>query len=307
MTRHILVPLDGSPFGESVLPLARSLASAPGTTIHLLHVQELPVVTGPLAGYAVEAPRMAEAVERMEAYLDRVAAELAPIATRTCVKTGDVGPVVAAYAGTENIDFVAVATHGRGGFSRAWLGSGTESIIVHAPVPVLVHHPAVDDEAAPAVSSPARVLVAVDRSEFSLRVLPAAEHLARALNATVDLVTVVEPIVIHARVIGRPPLDLDEAGTVQRRVKAEAFLAEVAGPLEDRGVPVRKTVLTDEQPARAIMAEAERIEAAAIAMMTHGRRAVTRVLFGSVTDKVVRGSRRDVLVVRGEPRREPDQ
>ncbi len=303
MTRHILVPLDGSTFAEATLPLARALARAPETTIHLVHAQHPPVVIGRLTGVADDARPPADRTEQLQSYLAGVAEGLAPLATRTYIRTGEVGRVVAEYAASENIDLVVVSTHGRGGVGRAWLGSGTESIIVQAPVPVLVHHPVGDEvppAPPPAVASPPEVLVAVDQSDFSLQILPAAEHLARALGATLVLATVEEPILIHARVIGNPVIDIDREGTNLRVARATAFLEEVAASLSARAVPVTTRVLVDEQPARAILAEADRMGAAAIAMTTHGRRAVSRLLFGSVTDKVVRATRRDVLVVRGE-------
>ncbi len=299
MTQHLLVPLDGSAFAESALAIAGTVARGSDTVIHLVHAHQPPVVLGPLAGMAEDPRPSSDFVEQMQAYLARVAEGLAPIPTRTYVRTGPVGEVVAEYAAREAIDLIVVSTHGRGGLGRAWLGSGTEAIIVHAPVPVLVHHP-VGEDATPAIASPAEVLVAVDRSEFSVQILPAAAQYARALGAALVVATVAEPILIHARVIGNPVIDIDREGTDARIAAAESFVNDAAADLRARGVAVTTRVLVDEQPARAILAEAERMGAAAIAMTTHGRRAVTRLLFGSVTDKVVRATRRDVLVLRGE-------
>jgi len=41
MIRSILVPLDGSTFGEHALPMAASLARRAGATLHLVHVHEV--------------------------------------------------------------------------------------------------------------------------------------------------------------------------------------------------------------------------------------------------------------------------
>jgi nucleotide-binding universal stress UspA family protein len=295
MYRSLLVPLDGSQFAEATLPLATRLAEG-GGTIHLVHAAEPPVTIG-LSEF--EAQNAGEAAQRMGEYLTQVGQRLAPVPTATYVRSGGVGAVVADYASSEGVDLVVVSTHGRSGMGRAWLGSGSEAIILATTTPVLVHHPAGDDPA-PAVGHPAQILVAVDRSDFSLRILPAAEQLAGVLGATLVLATVVEPVVVHARVIGNPVLDVDDAATQERIEEADSFLMDVEATLKARGLSVETRVLTDEQPARAIMAEAEKMGAAAIAMTTHGRKAVARMLFGSVTDKVVRGSRRDVLVLRGE-------
>jgi nucleotide-binding universal stress UspA family protein len=295
MFRQLLLPLDGSAFAEAALPLVRRLAAG-GARVHVLHAQSPAVVTG-LSAF--EAQVLGEQTDRMAAYLERTVQALAPLPATAYLRTGEVGAVVGAYAAAEGIDLTVVSTHGRSGVDRAWLGSGAEAIILQSPVPVLVHHPA-GDAPAPAVASPATIVVAVDRSEFSLRILPAAESLAAALGASLLLVTVVEPALVSAATIGLSGMDAGEDGTQRQVEAADAFLLEVESALRARGVAVATQVLVDAQPARAIIAEAERRGAAAIAMTTHGRRAVARMLFGSVTDKVIRGSRRDVLVLRGE-------
>src|SRR4051812_31023159 len=50
MYRSLLVPLDGSPFGEHALPLALTLAKRCGAEIHLVHVMP------PLAAIYSETP-----------------------------------------------------------------------------------------------------------------------------------------------------------------------------------------------------------------------------------------------------------
>lgn len=63
-------------------------------------------------------------------------------------------------------------------------------------------------------------------------------------------------------------------------------------------VAVDTTVMVDEQPARAILDLARRVGADLIAMSTHGRGGVRRLMLGSVADKVVRGADAAVLLIR---------
>ena len=51
-------------------------------------------------------------------------------------------------------------------------------------------------------------------------------------------------------------------------------------------------------PATAILSRAERLNAAAVVMATHGRGGLSRLAFGSVADEVLRHARRPLLLLR---------
>jgi nucleotide-binding universal stress UspA family protein len=83
----------------------------------------------------------------------------------------------------------------------------------------------------------------------------------------------------------------------QRRT-AEKYLEQVAQRLRADGAMVQTRVPVHEQPATAILEEAAAVGADLIALETHGRGSLSRLLLGSVSDKVVRGSSLPVLVCR---------
>ncbi len=80
--------------------------------------------------------------------------------------------------------------------------------------------------------------------------------------------------------------------------EAEVYLKRVATRMRQDGLEVENRVLVDSRPASAILTYADENEIDLIAMATHGRGGVPRAVMGSVTDKVVRGAHRPVLVVR---------
>jgi len=84
----------------------------------------------------------------------------------------------------------------------------------------------------------------------------------------------------------------------QLRAEAQAYLDGVAAPLRGRGLRVETRVVAEEQPALGILREAEAVGADLIAMETHGRHGLSRLLRGSVADKVVRGGVVPVLLHR---------
>ena len=125
----LLVPLDGSPLAEQVLPAALELAGLMEGRCTLLRV------VGPGAAALAEA----------EAYLERVASRLRADGTR--IQTRVVLARHAAEAILEQVrahghDLVALATHGHGGARRVLLGSVADKVIRGASAPVLVYRPA---------------------------------------------------------------------------------------------------------------------------------------------------------------------
>ncbi len=94
-----------------------------------------------------------------------------------------------------------------------------------------------------------------------------------------------------------PALTVSASFQEQQRQKAEDYLLAVAEHLRAGGAKVQTRVHVAEQPAAAILREAALVGADLIALETHGR-GVSRMLLGSVADKVVRGSAVPVLLCR---------
>ena len=102
-----------------------------------------------------------------------------------------------------------------------------------------------------------------------------------------------------------PSFEIVETAEMQKE-GALQYLEQVAERLRRQGSSVQIQLRNSEQPATAILAEAEG-GADLIALETHGRSGFSRLIMGSVADKVIRGSSRPVLVCRGpEPGSTPD-
>jgi nucleotide-binding universal stress UspA family protein len=70
----------------------------------------------------------------------------------------------------------------------------------------------------------------------------------------------------------------------------------------ERGIGTRVSVLEGEFAAGAILAAAERLDVDTIALASHGRTGVGRLLLGSVAEEVARKSSRPLLIVHAKPR-----
>lgn len=138
MYKRILVPVDGSEASNRALVAALQLARENGGRVRLLHaIDDLAYVSGfEYTGQVLDAARKgAEAV--LEDALVMARAAGVPADTRLVEASRRLGEIAAEEARQWEADLVVVGTHGRRGFSRAFLGSGAEQVLRLAPVPVL--------------------------------------------------------------------------------------------------------------------------------------------------------------------------
>jgi nucleotide-binding universal stress UspA family protein len=300
MFRSILVPLDGSDFGETALPLAIGLARHSGARLHLLHVRpELPPLWSALPQR--DTPLRESADRSARQYLGRVCDDVSNEINESVsfdLVDGPVPEAIADYAGRHGIDLIVMTTHGRGGLQRAWLGSVASDLIRRSTPPLLLIRPSTRGRRArPRV--PRSVLVPLDGSAESESVLPHALELAGVRDATVTLLHIIEPIfLLGDEGLGLTPVALEAGATADRIERGRTYLAGVADRLAAEGHAVRTEVLNDVDPPGAILRYAGEHGSDVIAMSTHGRSGLARLAAGSVSDKVVRGGRLPVLLSR---------
>jgi nucleotide-binding universal stress UspA family protein len=143
MYRTILVPLDGSPRAEAILPHVEDLARRYGARVLLLHVDTEP----PLMLEHDEVVDMARYVEKRRARRAHIEGYLQGIIDRWRGKGIEAarelgqGPVVACIietAARAKADLVAVASHGRSGGERTFYGSVSAGVLQQIDRPLLM-------------------------------------------------------------------------------------------------------------------------------------------------------------------------
>jgi nucleotide-binding universal stress UspA family protein len=144
-----------------------------------------------------------------------------------------------------------------------------------------------------------RVLIALDGSPSSEAVLRFVLEIAGPLDMTVLLVRVLEPVMPPVSDVYRAPIEDFET----RRRDAEEYLAAIAAALRARGVETGWQVRLG-RPADEILATAAESCMDMIAMATHGRTGVGRLLFGSIAEAVLRRATVPVFMIR-QPDRTP--
>jgi nucleotide-binding universal stress UspA family protein len=136
--RHILVPVDFSPYSKPALQTAEELAAkfaAPLTLYHVLEPAPLPVTD---VGFIWD-PAYQEMTNAAEKELKDLAASVPPgISVKYAVETGVPWDSIVNYAAAHSVDLIVMPTHGRSGLKHLWLGSVAERVVQHARCPVFV-------------------------------------------------------------------------------------------------------------------------------------------------------------------------
>jgi nucleotide-binding universal stress UspA family protein len=296
MFRQILVPVDSSPFAEQALPHAITLAKAARARVHLVMVHEMQplgerIVT--LGSDLVEAHSREVEEDYLAMLAQRLAGNLGE-EPEVRLLSGAVAAALTRYASRKGIDLIVMSTHGRGGLNRAWLGSVADTLARRARVPILLTRPSEHTEW-PTVASIARVLVAVDGSE---RGEVAARHAGSLCAATGARCTVVRVVIPPGRIIAGPLPDTTarvRETTGSATQEAEGYLADLPGRFS-LPASTRTEVVTANNVADAILRTAESDRSDVVAIGTRGHGGATRLILGSVADKVIRGSPVPVLV-----------
>ncbi|HVY60253.1 MAG TPA: universal stress protein [Planctomycetota bacterium] len=278
---RVLVPLDGSPLSEALLPSLRSWLGSP--SLVLLRATE-------------DAAGRAAAEAELERLAGRLrAAGLEDVAT--VVREGSAPARILDAAAELEPALIAMTTHGRTGLDRLMAGSVAESVLRASPVPVLALHVASEAPAAPADLFE-RVLLPYDALDGAMDALDALARLDRARRSSVLLFTVLEPLDL------RPDL-LPGTAAMSRRLEDEDNALRLAEARARGEVALRRardlgfgagieTALGAAAPA--IAARALSLPASLVVMRTHGRSGLARVALGSVTERVLRTLALPVLV-----------
>jgi nucleotide-binding universal stress UspA family protein len=118
--------------------------------------------------------------------------------------------------------------------------------------------------------------------------------LARLWEGCCTLLRVIEASPAPTAGQASRPRSLEE----EREAAAREYLEKIAARLREEGVSVQTRVVAAPHAAPAILEEAQTQRCDFIALATHGRGGLRRMLLGSIADKVIRGASTPVLVYR---------
>ena len=304
---RVLVAYDGSASAQAALQATAELL--PGAEAVVLTVYEAPVRLEHLLAAHGPTPRplehdVADIRRLMQDEAEATAREGAELASEAglaakaeiAAATGSAWPVILAEATQRESAALVCGTRGRGGLSRAWLGSTSSALLHHATLPILVV-----PERSPEPSGP--LLLACDGAEPARTAVTTAAQLFQGRPA----------LVMHA---WESPLRHSLAGhavsslpitSIRESVKdLDEILANTARQQAEEGAELARQHGLD--------AHAENVESAAgvwrtlleatvplgagvIVAGSRGRGAITSTMLGSVSSELVHNAELPVLIV----------
>ena len=287
----VLVPLEGSELSERALPVAQDLVDRQGGRIVLsraavAHVppgidpseQQIAVV-GEAEGY------LQSVVDRYDLHHDTV--DLA-------VPYGPAAGSILLEIDLRRADLVVMSSHGRGGLKRAILGSVAADVINKSSVPVLVIPGAAPSNVRIPVAP--RAVVGIDGSQLSLSVLADVMRLIGARKGSIVLTHALAPRPMIAPHIVSSPGDVGYSES-----DVHDYLEQVRGEIPSHSVDVQIRVARGD-PATVILQAADELNADLVAVATHGRANLGKLLMGSVAQQVSQSAGLPVIVRRpGSP------
>lgn len=283
MVETLIVPLDASELAEAALPYARALRERFAARLLLVRVVD------------IDAP--AEVAAQARDYLERVASQVGQPADFT-VRYGDPAAEIIDVAAESPDATIVMTTHGRSGIGRWLFGSVADRVVRNAGVPVLLIRSSMPQREPGTVRS---ILVPLDGSPLSEAALPYATELAQRFDATIHLVRVAETPEIYSllSVPAGAPTSADVLNQIAQQLveAATAFVNERADQLRGQGLRVEAHVLEGIAPEQLLAFERER-QPDLVVMATHGRGGLSRLVFGSVAERLLREGTVPLLLIR---------
>ena len=141
------------------------------------------------------------------------------------------------------------------------------------------------------------VLVPLDGSKRAEAILPHIEYLARNTGAKVILMRVIEP---EPRMVAAEPVytSFNTENQLFKMKEIESYLASRCGEFREQGIETKHLVSHGGPVIDEIINAIEREDVDLIAMASHGRTGLARVLFGSVAADVLHRVERPLLIIR---------
>jgi len=322
MFQRIFVPLDGTEGSERAVPIAARIARASQATIVFIRV--IPSLKGvvayaPAANEPTTVPPsafekdLADAASYLSETIAAYAEDLQGLATEMDLGFGAASPTIFSTAQLEHTNLIVMCSHGETGLKRWVFGSIAQQAVRHSPVPVLVLNE--HGVMIPPPDSPhsVRILVALDGSVLSEAALePVAQLLAAwtipQLEGEVHLLRVVDLLPASGK-FGSQAF-IPDSLLEETRQEAETYVMTVAdrlriGLLAGTRFIVTTSVAVSTDVPGTIVKLAEQDEDAQhkgsydlIAIASHGRSGLKRLIMGSVTEHIVGATKLPLLIVR---------
>jgi nucleotide-binding universal stress UspA family protein len=284
MFKRILLPLDRSTLAECVLPHTIAIASAFESQVMLLHVMDTP--REPRARHAMDPLNWQIRKVEAKTYLHELDLRLQAtgLLTETHLLEGFAAEQVIGFSDTHTPQLIILSSHGQSGLSDWGVSSVAQKIILRTRTSLMIVR-ATQPMADITSLRYQRILVPLDGTQRAETILPAAVTLARAHDAQIILVHIVQKPAMPRRT---PPshedIDLADQLVARNQVEASLYLDQLKSQLTGK---VETRVLVSDHLAAALheLVEQEKIDL--VLLSAHYRSSQTRGLYGDVVSNLI--------------------
>jgi len=282
--KNIICPIDLSESSKKAYRVAKYLSDTLEAELWILHV--LPETTDFYSSlYPDLSDLMGGIQEHIEEKIDAVIDTKDPLIHRV-VLSGKPCEEIIKFQEHKNADLIVMGARGVSAIESILLGNTADRVLRNAKCPVVVTR---GDFKTYKIN---KILVPTDLSEYSEYTLEQVVELARASSAEIDLLHVLD---VHTYDPNKVEdfMKSDKGEILQKKVRDAMKMPDGA---ED--VSINKVVIRGFDISAEIANYARENNVGMIVMSSHGRRGISKLLLGSVTDKVIRIAPCPVMAVK---------
>ena len=288
MINHILVPLDNSRLAECVLPHVLAIAPVMNARVTLIHVMEHP--------YHGDGTPAVDPVDwhlrkhKSEKYLEQIAERLekSDLKVDQDILEGNPAESVIEFARNNDVDLIALSTHGNSGLSgwnvsgvvqKIMLRSQKSTLLVRAYQSVSADAPGLHYK---------RLFVGLDHSTRAEYTLPVAMRLAQYYKSQLMLGAVIQkPQTLH-----RFPLSDEDAKLIDQIVEknqqaASHYFDQLITQYSLEGSDLKTAIVVGDNTFAILHDMVEEMQADLVMLVAHGHSGERRWPYGSVTSSFI--------------------
>ncbi len=290
MINHILVPLDGSSLAECVLPHVLAIAPVTNARVTLIHVLEHPEHQN--GNSPIDPMGWHMHKQEVQSYLENTAERLqkSGLEVSQVILEGKSAESIIDFARGNDVDLIALSTHGRTGLTGWNVSSVVQKVLLRAYRSILL--------ARAYASSPEekvtykRLFLGSDGSARAEFMLPVAISLAQYHKSEIVIGTVIQ----KPQIVQRMPLSEKDAKLINQLTEknqkvAARYHEQITTQLALKGLHVKSTVAVAEHTIGALHDMVEELKADLVILVAHGEAGERRWPYGSIaTSFIAQGS-----------------
>jgi len=309
MINHILIPLDGSALAECVLPHVMAITPVTNAHVTLLHVMEHPQNGRGTA--AVDPVDWHLQKQKSEKYLEQIAGRLSKsgvLGVEHIVLEGNPANGVIDFARNNNVDLIALSTHGQSGLSGWNVSSVVQKILLRSHKSTLLVRAYLSPSTGMTKIRYKRLFVGMDCSPRSEFVLPFAISLAQFHKSQIVLECVVE----RPQAINRFPLSEEDTELINKFVErdyqaATHYFKQLLNQFPTKELKLKAHVSIGENAISVLHDLAEESNADLVMLVAHGYSGERRWPYGSVTTSFIVYGNTSLMIMQDLPETEIHQ